>query len=278
MEKRTKARERECPTGTTKTIQTPAAAYNIKECIQGLEEDASKIEVRKGDVSNCGTEQGNAHSQHLSRSRRQHRTQGAPWLLRDTFSVSASSRGGILNWGNEQNSHQLTMMRGKINLLIFKDEKTKDAVTYHLWWWDITIFHCLGLDDQHLLLYIFQSLQGFPGGLAGSLGEDATLTNILQMLDKHCGLVMTFNALSKELYSSSKVPGRMWPSLRCTCCSRFRYFSQSTWEGFNRRGWRRWSEIVSMRAWTSNIGACWPTKWMVNTLLATPTCSLQPRR
>ena len=88
----------------------------------------------------------------------------------------------------------------KVDLLIFKDEKTKDAVTYHSWQWDVAIFHQSGWDDQHLLPYIFQSLQGFPGDLARSLGEDATLTDILQMLDEHYGVVMTFNTLSKELY------------------------------------------------------------------------------
>ena len=89
----------------------------------------------------------------------------------------------------------------KINLLIFKDEKTKDTVPYHLWKWDIAIFHCSGLDDQHLLLYIFWLLQGFPGDLVRSLGEDATLTDIFQMLDEYYGMMMTFDALSREFYS-----------------------------------------------------------------------------
>ena len=82
---------------------------------------------------------------------------------------------------------------------------------------------------------------------------------------------------SRSSIASSKVPGRMWPSSGGTCQSRFRHSIQSTWEGCNRSTWRRWSEIISMRAWTLNIGACWPTKWMANTPLATPTCSLQPR-
>ena len=56
-------------------------------------------------------------------------------------------------------------------------------------------------DDCHLLPYVFRSLQGFLGDLARTLGEDATLGNVLQMLDKHYGVMMTFNALSKELYS-----------------------------------------------------------------------------
>ena len=65
----------------------------------------------------------------------------------------------------------------------------------------MVIFCQSGWDDQHLLLYIFHSLQGFAGNLARSLGKDATLSDVLQMLDKHYGVVMTFDALSKELYS-----------------------------------------------------------------------------
>ena len=38
--------------------------------MQGLEEDASELEVRNGDVSNHGIEQRNAHSQHGVRGRR----------------------------------------------------------------------------------------------------------------------------------------------------------------------------------------------------------------
>ena len=89
----------------------------------------------------------------------------------------------------------------KVNLPTFKDKKGKDAVTYHLWQWDVSVFYCSGWDDHHLLPYVSRSLQGFPGDLAWSLGKDATLGDVLQMLDKHYGIMMTFNALSKELYS-----------------------------------------------------------------------------
>ena len=80
-------------------------------------------------------------------------------------------------------------------------KREKDAVTYHSWWWDIAIFCWSGWDDQHLLLYIFYSLQGFSGNLAQSLGKDATLSDILQMLGEHYGVVTMLDALSKELYS-----------------------------------------------------------------------------
>ena len=89
-------------------------------------------------------------------------------------------RGREFRLGKQMEFHQLTLMRGsresnqggrgltvKVNLLIFKDEKTKDAVNYHLWWWDIGIFCHLGWDDQHLLSYIFWSLQGSLETLPG---------------------------------------------------------------------------------------------------------------
>ena len=151
--------------------------------------------------------------------------------------------------GSDESSYQSTMMRGsresnqagragrvlrvKVKFLIFKDEKTKDAVTYCSWWQDIAIFCCLCWYDHHLLPYIFWSLQGFLGDLARSLGKDATLTVILQMLDEHYGVVMTVDALSKELYSLKQGSRRIWLSSECTCHSRFRYSSQTNQEGFN---------------------------------------------
>ena len=80
-------------------------------------------------------------------------------------------------------------------------------MTYHSWQWDIAIFHHSGRDNQHLLSNVFWSLQGFPGDLARSLGEDATLANILQTLDEHYAIVMTFDTLSKELYSLKQGSG-----------------------------------------------------------------------
>ena len=130
-------------------------------------------------------------------------------------------------------------IRVKDNLLIFKDEKTKDAVAYHSGWWGIAIFCCSGWDVQNLPPYIFQSLQGFLGDLARSLGEDATLNDILQMLDEHYGIEMTFNALSKELYSLMQGSGENVANLGCTCQGRSRYSSQSTLEGSSKSMWRR---------------------------------------
>ena len=65
-----------------------------------------------------------------------------------------------------------------------------------------------------MLSYVFRSLQGFPGDLAKSLGKDATLGDVLQMLDEHYGMVMTFNALSKELYSLKQGMGENVAELR----------------------------------------------------------------
>ena len=40
-----------------------------------------------------------------------------------------------------------------------------------------------------------------------SLGEDTTLGNVLQTLDEHYGIMMSFNTLSKELYSLKQGTG-----------------------------------------------------------------------
>ena len=67
--------------------------------------------------------------------------------------------------------------------------------------WDVAVFHLSGWHNHHLLLYIFYLLQGFPGDLASILDKDATLSDVLQTLDKHYGVVIMFKTLSKEIYS-----------------------------------------------------------------------------
>ena len=98
----------------------------------------------------------------------------------------------------------------------------------------MAILHQSGWDNQHLLPYILCLLQGFLHDLAQSLGKDTTPSDVLQTLDKHYGVVMMCNTLSKEIYSlreglgenvaeyrvhllqqlqilQSEYPGRIWP-------------------------------------------------------------------
>ena len=104
---------------------------------------------------------------------------------------------------SSQSNRSVCVGRGhnvKVNILIFKDDKSQDAITNCSWQWDIAIFCQSGWDNQYLLPYIFCS-QGFPGYLARSFGADVTLNDVLHMLEKQCGVVMTFDTLNKELYS-----------------------------------------------------------------------------
>ena len=39
----------------------------------------------------------------------------------------------------------------KINLLVFKDEDTKDIVTYQSWHWELMVYHHAGYQDHTLL-------------------------------------------------------------------------------------------------------------------------------
>ena len=66
----------------------------------------------------------------------------------------------------------------KINLLVFKDEDTKDAITYQSWHWDLAVYCCPGCQDCTLLPYVICSLQGNPGELVRSSGTDVMLDDI----------------------------------------------------------------------------------------------------
>ena len=88
----------------------------------------------------------------------------------------------------------------KINLPIFKDEDTKDAVTYQSWIWDLTVYWCAGCRDHTLLPYAIRSLQGYPGELGQSSGTDITLDDVLMILDEHYNNVKVLDALNQELF------------------------------------------------------------------------------
>ena len=88
----------------------------------------------------------------------------------------------------------------KINLPIFKDEDTKDAVTYQIWHWDLPVYCYAGCWDCTLLPYAICFLQGYLGELVRSSGKDITLDDVLTILDKHYNNVKALDALSQELF------------------------------------------------------------------------------
>ena len=88
----------------------------------------------------------------------------------------------------------------KINLLVFKDEDTKDAIMYQSWHQDLTVYCCTGCGDHTLLPYVIHSLQGYPGELVRSSGTDVTLDNILTILDEHYNNIKALDALNEKLF------------------------------------------------------------------------------
>ena len=72
-----------------------------------------------------------------------------------------------------------------------------------------------------------------------SLGEDATLGNVLSILNKHYGVVMTFDTLSKEFYSLKQGMGENVAESGCTYPNKFRYSRKSILAESNRSMWRR---------------------------------------
>ena len=83
-----------------------------------------------------------------------------------------------------------------INLPVFKDEDTKDAITYQSWCWGLTLHHCAGCQDCTLLPNAIYSLQGYLGKLVRSLGTDITLDDVLTILHEHYNNVKALDALN----------------------------------------------------------------------------------
>ena len=88
----------------------------------------------------------------------------------------------------------------KINLPIFKDEDTKDAITYQSWRWDFTVYLHAGCQDCTLLPYAIWSLQGYPGELVRSSGMDITLDDVLTISDEHYNSKKALDALNQDLF------------------------------------------------------------------------------
>ena len=88
----------------------------------------------------------------------------------------------------------------KINLPVFKDEDTKDAITYQSWCRDLIVYPHTGYWDCTLLPYIIHSLQGYLGQLVRSSGIDITLDDVLLILDEHYSNVKALDALNQELF------------------------------------------------------------------------------
>ena len=65
------------PLGNNEDQPDPCGSVQHQEWMWGLEEDAFKAKLRNYKMNNHGTEQRNAHPQHLGRSKRWHKRQGA---------------------------------------------------------------------------------------------------------------------------------------------------------------------------------------------------------
>ena len=165
VEKRTKARGPGCPQGTMKIHWTPVAAYNIKEWVWGLEEDASEAEAKM------------VMWVVMRLSRRM-------LALSVWVEVEDSVENKVPNDYQETLLEDLPLQEEGVQIrevsrvpisqpwLEGPERVTKQEGQEGVWEWRSicwsSIFSCLGWDDQHLLPYIFWSLQGFPGDLARS--------------------------------------------------------------------------------------------------------------
>ena len=161
----------------------------------------------------------------------------------------------------------------KVNFPTFKNEKSKDAGTCYLCQWDVAIFCQSGWDDQHLLPYVFCSLQGFLGDLPRCLGKDATLSDILKLLDKHYGVVMTFDALSKELYSLKQGLSENIAEFGVHLLQQVQILQSEYPRRIQPEHMEEMKHDCFYEGLNPNTGNCWLKKWILSTQPATPTCS-----
>ena len=87
----------------------------------------------------------------------------------------------------------------KINLLVFKDEDTKDTITYQSWCWDLIVHYHAGCQDHTLLPYAICSLHGYLGELVRSLAY-ITLEDVLAILGEHYNNVKVLDTFNQELF------------------------------------------------------------------------------
>ena len=87
----------------------------------------------------------------------------------------------------------------KINLPVFKNDDTKDAITYQSQCMDLTVYCHTGCWDCTLLPYVICSLQGYLQEVVRGLGMDITLDDVLTIFNEHYN-VKALDALNQELF------------------------------------------------------------------------------
>ena len=107
--------------------------------------------------------------------------------------------GGSRHPHHGQQTHRESRGHMKINLPVFKDKDTKDAVMYQSWHWDLMVYHH-GCQDCTLLPYAICSLQGYLGELVRSSGTDITLDDVLTILNEHYNNIKALDAFNQELF------------------------------------------------------------------------------
>ena len=70
-------------------------------------------------------------------------------------SLRSKTLGGSRHPCHGQQPHQESRGHMKINLPVFKDEDTKDTITYQSWQWDLTMYHHAWCQDCTLLPMLF---------------------------------------------------------------------------------------------------------------------------
>ena len=89
----------------------------------------------------------------------------------------------------------------KMKIPSFNGISTGNGCSYRLWRSAIFRWKRANYSDDQILAEAFSTLKGEPAELVQDLGEDATLDEMMEVLDGHYGNVLDYDALNSELYT-----------------------------------------------------------------------------
>ena len=171
-------------------------------------------------------------------------------------SLSDRSEGSQCSWWGRQCGETGAHM--KINLSIFKDEDTKEPVTYQCQRWDLTVYHFVGCRDCTLLPHAIRSLQGYSGELVQTSGMDITLDDMLTILDEHYNNVKALDVLNQELFQLWMADKETVLDWSIHLSRHLQFLAASFPDCFPPAMWLSWSKTTFNAGYPNALKQWWP--------------------
>ena len=116
-------------------------------------------------------------------------------------------------WCHKERRHNLCHHQKKLNLPIFRDSTSDNAITYNDWRYDVDLDNCVRKGNSSALIrdYVLRALEGRPCCTAMTAMEDGdgSLKSIMTALDQVYGRATTYTALLHKLNNIQQAHGKL---------------------------------------------------------------------